>query len=108
MKWYGQIAYAEEVETDTDVFETKPVEYTYFGDLIRNYKSNDLTSTINAQIKIGNQLSVVADSQLLNNFHKILYVTFGGAKWTVSSVEVRPPRLILSFGELYKEETDEG
>lgn len=104
MKWYGQIAYAEEIETDVDVIETKPVEYDYFGDLLKNYKRNNLSDSINTNITISNQLSVVADSRLMKNFHKILYVTFGGAKWTVSSVDVVPPRMILTFGELYKEE----
>ena len=104
MVWYGKIAYVEQVETEPDVWESKPVEHDYFGNLLKNYKSNQEPNSINQNIKLNNQLSVVADPYLLNNFHKISYITFGGGKWRVSSVDVQPPRLILTFGEVYKDE----
>lgn len=107
MKWYGQIAYSHQEETSPGIIEDKPIVRNYIGDLLSNRKSNQTNDSINDDISITNQLSVVCDAYLLNSFHDILYVTFGGAKWKVSSVEVQPPRLILSFGSLYTEEVDE-
>lgn len=108
MKWYGQIAFAETVETEPDIFETRPVVRTYMGDMTKNYKSNQGGNSINQNITLGNELSVLADPYLQENFHKILYVTFMGSKWRVSSVTEQYPRLILSIGELYNEESSEG
>lgn len=104
MKWYGDIAFSMQVETEPHVWEEKSVVKQFMGDLIKLSKNNDQSSNINVDLSLSNQLSVVMDPFLQNNFQNILYVKVCGAKWTVSSVEVRYPRLLLSFGKLYKEE----
>ena len=48
-------------------------------------------------------LRIVADPFARENFHKMRYVTFMGAKWKISRVEVGYPRLILTIGGLYHE-----
>lgn len=109
MKWYGKIAYSENVEVEPDIWEPHATAREYFGDLLRNTHNEKATNTINNSITINNQLSVVADSELLNHLHSILWVTFGGVKWRISSVSVEPPRLVLTFSEPYLEdESDEG
>jgi hypothetical protein len=62
---------------------------------------------INADLQISNKLSVVADPYLRNNFQKIAYVQFEGAKWTVTNVKVGRPRLELTLGSLYLEEEED-
>lgn len=107
MKWYGEIAFSETVETEPDIFETRPVLHKYYGELSKNYKANQGGSTSNQNITLGNELSVLADPFLMEHFHKILYVIFNGSKWRVSSVTEQYPRLILSFGELYNDDAPE-
>lgn len=104
MKWYDEIAFSNQVETEPDVWEEQVVKKKFMGDLLKVHKSNDQSSNINVDISINNQLSVVMTPFLQNNFQKILYVQFFGAKWTVASVDVQYPRLLLTFGKLYKEE----
>lgn len=107
MKWYGTIAYDEMVESEVepDVWESIPKEVQYFGDVLKNYKTNQWSQdSTNNDISVSNQISIVADAYLMNYFHKILWVTFGGAKWKVQSVDVQPPRLVLTLGNLYVEE----
>lgn len=104
MKWFGKIAFSDQHETEPGVWEDEPVVRDYFGDVLKNYKRDNTTSTMNSEISVSNQLSVVADPFLLNSFHKILYVEFMGAKWRVSSVDVQYPRMILDFGGLFKED----
>lgn len=103
MKWFGKIAFADQVDDGTGIWENKIVERDYFGDILQNSKRNQVTE-INQDITVTNQLSVIADPYLLDSFHKILYVTFMGSKWRVSEVQVGYPRLTLSFGSLYNEE----
>ena len=86
MKWFGQIAFSNQVEVEPGVWEdNNPIIRDYFGDVIKNYKRDNVASSSNPDISVSNQLSVVADPFLLNSFHDILYVTFLGAKWRVSS-----------------------
>lgn len=106
MKWYDEIAFSNQVETDPDVWEEKVVTKMFMGDLIKARKNDDQSVNINTDISVNNQLSIVMDPFLQNNFHNILYVKFFGAKWTVGSVEVQYPRLLITFGKLYKEESD--
>ena len=109
MKWYGEIGFHEEVEEERGVWVPKVVPKPFFGDILRSSWREQLGDKINADLHLSNKLSVVADQYLQNNFHKIAYVEFGGAKWTVSGVEVNYPRLTLDLGSLYleEEETDE-
>lgn len=107
MKWYGQIGFKEEVEVEPGVYEPRVKVRDYYGDILQLSWREMEASKINADLQVSNKLSVIADQNLQNNFHKIAYVTFGGAKWTVSNVEVSYPRLILHLGSLYLEELDE-
>lgn len=104
MKWFGQIAFSNQVETEPGVWEDAPIVRDYFGDVLKNYKRDNASSTSNSDISVSNQLSVVADPFLLNSFHDILYVTFMGAKWRVSSVDIQYPRMTIDFSGLYKED----
>lgn len=106
MKWYGKIGFATTKETEPDVFVTEIEEHEYFGDILKASKSTRFDNTVNPSISISNQLSVISDPFIQRNFHKIVYVTFGGAKWTISSINVEPPRLIMTFGELYNEDEE--
>lgn len=108
MKWYGQLAYRDSVEVEPGIWEDQITEVNKFGDVLRNYSSNQQGTKINDDISVSNQISIIADPYLLESFHKIIYITFGGAKWRVSNVEVRYPRLIITLGALYvSEDVDE-
>ena len=109
MKWYGDIAFNMEVEVERGVFEPKVVPKKFVGDVIKPAWNEQQGEKINEDLRVSNRLSVVADPFIQNNFHKIAYVTYGGAKWTVSGVEqdLNRPRLTLSLGSLYLEETGE-
>jgi hypothetical protein len=108
MNWFGHVAFSHQEEVEPGVWEeTEPIIKPYYGDLSRDSK-RDTTKGINADITLVNILSIVADPYLSTNFHKILYVTYQGAKWRISSVESQYPNLILHFGELYKEGSYEG
>lgn len=107
MKWYGEIGFKEEVEVEDGVWEPQIVPKKFFGDVLKDAWREVPADKINADFRVSNRLSIVADKYLQNNFHKIAYVTFGGAKWTVSDVEADYPRITLSLGSLYIEEVGE-
>lgn len=103
-KFYGKIGYAETVETVPGVWTEQITERDYYGDLTRNTRRLQSSNQINDDINISNEISIVADPYAINNFHSMRYVEFMGAKWKISNVEVRYPRLILTIGGLYNGE----
>lgn len=103
-KWFGAIGYGMQSETAPGVFREIIEERKYYGTLIRNVKKTEIGESINDNIDISNELSIVADQFAYQNFHCIRYVEFMGGKWKVRSVSVESPRLILSFGGIYNEQ----
>jgi hypothetical protein len=102
-KFYGKIGFIETRETKPGVWDEYVVERLYCGDLERNSRRYDRSEQLNDNLNISNSVSIVADPYAMNNFHSLRYVTFMGSKWKVSDVEVRYPRLVLTFGGLYNE-----
>ena len=100
-KFCGNIGYAISKETTTGVWIEDIVERQYFGDVYRNTRKLQSGNQVNDSIDISNEISILSDPFANENFHSMRYVTYMGAKWKVSSVEVRYPRLILTVGGLY-------
>lgn len=100
-KFYGEIGYAETVETSPGVHEEQVVRRNYYGELTRNSRRFESSGNLNDNLNIANEISIVADPYAIDNFHKMRYVEFMGAKWKISNVEVKYPRLILTVGGVY-------
>ena len=102
-KWSGFIGYAETVETTPGVWTDDIKERHYFGDVTRNIRTLQSSGQVNDNINVSNVFSIVADPYASQNFHAMRYITFMGAKWKITNVEVQYPRLILNVGGLYNE-----
>ena len=100
-KYYGVIGYAETVETAPGVYEEQITERKYYGELVRNTRRLQTSDQVNDNINIANEISIIADPFATQNFHAMRYIEFMGAKWKITNVEVRYPRLILTIGGLY-------
>lgn len=104
-KWYGVIGYAETVEVEPGVWDEKITERSYFGDVHRNNRRLQTTGeSTNDDINIANEISIVADPYAYDNFYSMRFVTFMGAKWKITNVDVQLPRLVLSLGGVYNGE----
>ena len=100
-KFYGPIGFAETVETRAGVHEEHVVEREYYGDLNRNTRTLQTADQLNDNINIANEISIVADPYANDHFYAMRYVELNGARWKVSNVDVKPPRLVLTVGGLY-------
>jgi len=107
-KFYGTIGYVhtEESETQPGVWDEIVTERSYFGDILRNTRRLQTADKINDNINVSNELSIIADPYAYENFHSMKYVEFMGAKWKITSVEVRYPRLLLTIGDVYNGKQD--
>lgn len=103
-KWFGVIGFAETEETVPGVWKEQITERSYYGEIIRNTRRLQSTDQLNDDINIANEISIISDPFANQNFHSMRYVEFMGAKWKISNVEVRYPRLNLTLGGLYNGE----
>lgn len=100
-KWYGPIGYGISTEVKPGVWKETIKEIPYSGDILENSRRIQTTDQVNDNIQISNKISIIANPFAKENFHAMRYVHFMGAKWKITNVEVKPPRLILTIGGLY-------
>lgn len=100
-RYYGKVGYGTPVETKPGIWEDVIVEKSYFGDVVRNIRQLREGEYVNDDLSVNNSISIVADAYANANFFNIRYVEWVGTLWTVSDVEVRSPRLLLTLGGVY-------
>lgn len=100
-RFFGRVGYGETLETSPGVWVEDIVENSYYGDVIRNTRELHQGQNLNSDISVQNSISIVADAYANDHFFAIRYVEWAGVLWTVSSVEVQSPRLLLRLGEVY-------
>src|SRR5215475_6135504 len=99
-KFYGIVGYGETKETSPGVWVDQIVEYPYYGDVLRNIRSLHPGQDLNYDLAVQNQISILADQYANEHFFAIRYVEWAGTLWTISSVDVQRPRLLLTLGEV--------
>lgn len=104
MRYCGKVGYVITKETAPGVYVEKAEEREYFGDVTRLMSKWENGTGVNDNTVINNQISILADPFAYENFQYMKYIEFMGAMWTISSIEVQRPRLIISIGGLYNGE----
>jgi hypothetical protein len=100
-KFYGKVGYAETVETAPGVWTETVTERDYTGDVIKMSRRWQAGENLNDDLTVNNQISIVADPFAYQNFHAMRYVTWMGASWKITNVDVQSPRLLLTIGGVY-------
>lgn len=101
MKYYGKVGYSESVKIDPGIYQDVTTERTYRGDVFKNTRRREAGESINDNISINNQISIIADAYAYDHFFAICYIEWMGKLWKVMNVDVQRPRLILTIGGLY-------
>lgn len=100
-RFYGEVGYIRTDPDETGVFTPTPVKRNYYGDILELSSRWQSTENLNDDLTVGHRISILADPYAINNFPYIKYVEWLGTRWSVSSVKVEYPRLILSLGGVY-------
>lgn len=100
-KFFGEVGYVHTEDAGGGVWKGQVTEVKYFGDVLRNTRRLETGDKVNNDLSVGNSISIVADAYANEHFFAIRYVKWAGVLWTVSTVEVQSPRLILRLGEVY-------
>lgn len=105
MRFFGEVGYAETFENAPGVWQEKVFTRRYTGDVLKNVSQMQSGENLNDDLNISNRFSIVADSFAYENFYRMRYIYWLGEKWKVKSVEVQRPRLILTVGGVYNDQT---
>lgn len=106
MRYAGKVAFRDTVETVPGIWEEQITERMYYGDVLQNYRrlQSDNKEIVD-DIRVSNRISIVADQFAYNNFHSMIYVEFMGTKWKAADVEVVMPRLNITLGGEYNDDS---
>ena len=99
-KCSGVIGYSLVVETQPGIWSETIIDKPYYGEVITDNRKYD-NNAINEDLNISNKISIVSNSFMLENLAMMKYLTFLKSKWKITSVEMKPPRIIITIGGLY-------
>lgn len=104
-KYHGKIGFIEPLETESGVWSECFKEKDYKGDIVKNYRRWDKSSEkINDDLNLNMTISIVADKYAIENAPYIRYAEAMGGYWSISSIEIDRPRLILELGGVYNKQ----
>lgn len=102
-KCSGVIGYALAGETRPGVWEEGITTKPYIGNIVKDTRRIVDQGEINGSININNNISIVSNSFMLENLEYMRYLTLNKSKWKISSVDIVPPRIIITLGGIYNE-----
>ena len=100
-KFYGNIGFVIQKETSTDVWEPVETVVPYRGDLNRSQRRWTNGSSVNEDLDVSNEISILADDFICKNIGGIKWAEVMGSKWKVNSVILAYPRVTLTLGGVY-------
>lgn len=106
-KFYGVIGFGITEENSPGVWVVNITEKTYYGDVIENTRKWETGESTNDDFNISNKISVLADSFAYQNIGAMKYVKYLGQKWKVRQATISYPRIVLTLGDLYHEQSIE-
>lgn len=100
-KIVGYIGYGFQKESAPGVWTDVIEEKRYFGDIMWDNRRFSQNENVNDDLIMNDAFSLVADAFANENFMNIRYFKWNNYRWTVTAVEVEPPRLKLYVGSVY-------
>ena len=104
-KWYGEIGFAETVETKPGVWVEQITKRNYYGDVTRDSRRLQAADKLNDNVNISNQISIISDPYANENFHSMRYAFYMGTRWKITDIEFQYPRLNLTLGGVWNGES---
>ena len=107
-RWYGKVGFAITEDKGHGVYAAEDVVRYYYGDTMKPRTSwQQNSNTINDDIRLTAQVSILADPYAYHNCMYMKWVELNGQKWKIESIEnLEGPRLLLNVGGFYNEQPE--
>lgn len=100
-RFSGKLGFVMTKETEEGVWLENIVELPAKGTIRSLYVRNDNASSVNTNLRLTNEISILLDSKIQIYLETLKYVIYKGSKWEVQSIGVAYPRLTINLGGLY-------
>ena len=100
-RFSGKLGFVNTRETEEGVWLEDKIEIPVKGTIRSLYVRNDNNSSVNSNLRLTNEVSVLLDSKINTYLETLKYVVWKGSKWEVQSIGVNYPRLTINLGGLY-------
>jgi hypothetical protein len=100
-RFYGEIGFGDTVETAPGVWADVITERKFYGDVPRNIYQSNTTDKVNDDVDTNTSLRVMGTAYAFAHIKDMQYVKFNGEYWSINTVEIQRPRLILNLGGVY-------
>lgn len=100
-RFSGKLGFVTTRETEDGVWLEDVIELKAKGTIRSLYVRNDNSSSVNTNLRLTNEISVLMDTKFMTYLETLKYVVWKGSKWEVLSIGVNYPRLTINLGGLY-------
>lgn len=100
-RFSGKLGFVMTNETEEGVWLENFVELPVKGTIRSLYVRNDNSTSVNTNLSLTNEISVLIDTKIETYLETLKYVVWKGSKWEVRSIGVNYPRLNINLGGLY-------
>lgn len=100
-RFSGKLGFVMTRETEEGVWLEDKLEIPAKGTIRSLYVRNDNNSSVNSNLRLTNEISVLLDTKFMTYLETLKYVVWKGSKWEVLSIGVNYPRLTINLGGLY-------
>ena len=100
-RFSGKLGFVMTRETEEGVWLEEKIEIPIKGTIRSLYVRNDNNSSVNTNLRLTNEVSVLLNSKIATYLETLKYVVWKGSKWEVQSIGVNYPRLTINLGGLY-------
>lgn len=100
-RFSGKLGFVTTRETEEGVWLEDIIEIPAKGTIRTLYVRNDNSSSVNTDLRLTNEVSILMNSKIQMNVQSLKYVVWKGSKWAVQSIGVNYPRLTINLGGLY-------
>ena len=109
MKYYDDVTFVLQQEDPQapGVWKEYKIAKPYMGDWKRVESRWNPGSNVIDDKRVNNQLEIISDPFAVTNFTHIRCVKWMGHEWAVTTVTLRPPRIVLEIGGLYNASTEQ-
>lgn len=100
-RFSGKLGFVMTRETEEGVWLEDFIELPAKGTIRSLYVRNDNSSSVNTNLRLTNEISILMDTKIKAYLETLKYVVWKGSKWEVQSISVNYPRLTINLGGLY-------
>lgn len=102
-KYYGQVGFATQEEAEPGIYEEVITERPYSGEMLDNRWRTGANANVNGELILNCDFSLLCDPYIVKNHAFIAYITYMDIKWAVTGAVLNYPRIVLTVGGVYNE-----